>query len=220
SWDWYVGMGHNDYTESGVLHDLVRGYKNRNFWLIETQPGTINWKPVNNALNKGEARAMAWHAVGHGADAVLYWQWRSALGGQEQMHGTLVDQSGQPRPFYEEARQLGTDFALASSLLAGTRIQAQVAMLNDYDSMWSIQWQPHHQDFDYVAHFTDYYRPLVSKNVGVDVVSAQGLREAADLKGYKLVIAPALILQTADQVAALDAYVRQGGHLVLTARCG
>lgn len=163
---------------------------------------------------------MAWHAVGHGADAVLYWQWRSALGGQEQMHGTLVDQSGRPRPFYEEARQLGTDFAQASPLLAGTHIQAEVAMLNDYDSMWSIQWQPHHRDFDYVAHFNDYYRPFVEENVTVDVVSAQGLGAGGDLGAYKLVIAPALLLQTPNQVSALEAYVKQGGHLVLTARCG
>ena len=50
----------------------------------------MNWAPVNNALDRGEVRAMAWQAVGHGADAVLYWQWRSAFNGQEQYHGTLV----------------------------------------------------------------------------------------------------------------------------------
>ena len=70
---------------------------------METQPGSVNWKPLNNSLDKGEARSMAWHAVGHGADAILYWQWRSALNGQEQYHGTLVDTTGQPRPFYSEA---------------------------------------------------------------------------------------------------------------------
>ena len=57
---------------------------------------------------------MAWHAVAHGADAVLYWQWRSPLGGQEQYHGTLVDQSGQTRLFYEEARQIGEGFCRTS----------------------------------------------------------------------------------------------------------
>ena len=53
SWDWYVGSGHNDYTESGAAHDLVRGFKRRNFWLMETQPGNVNWSPVNNQVNKG-----------------------------------------------------------------------------------------------------------------------------------------------------------------------
>ena len=220
SWDWYVGMGHNDYLSSGVLHDLVRGFKRRNFWLIETQPGSINWKPINTTLDRGEARAMAWHAVGHGADAVVYWQWRSALGGQEQLHGTLVDQSGRPRPFYEEAQQLGKDFERISPILAGSKIRASVAMLNDYDSLWAIQWQPHHRDFDYVEHFTRYYRPLASLNVPVDVISARGLVDAGTLAGYKLIIAPALLVQDPKMVNTLQEYVSRGGHLVLTARSG
>ena len=220
SWDWYVGMGHHDYLSSGVLHDLVRGFKQKNFWLIETQPGSINWKPINTTLNRGEARTMAWHAVAHGADAILYWQWRSALGGQEQLHGTLVDQSGRPRPFYEEAQQVGTDFATISQILAGSEIKASVAMLNDYDSLWSIRWQPHHRDFDYEKHFTHYYRPLASLNVPVDVLSAKGLTDIEKLAGYRLVVAPALLIQNQTMVETLQKYVAHGGHLVLTIRSG
>lgn len=220
SWDWYVGMGHHDYLTTGVLHDLIRGFKHKNYWLIETQPGSINWKPINTTLDKGEARAMAWHAVGHGADAILYWQWRSALGGQEQLHGTLVDQSGQPRPFYKEVRQLGKGFAAISPILAGSEIKASVAMLNDYDSLWSIQWQPHHCDFDYIEHFTHYFRPMALMNVPVDVISARGLQETGKLTRYRLVIAPALLFQNQTMVKILQEYVAQGGHLVLTVRCG
>jgi beta-galactosidase len=220
SWDWYVGVGHHDYLSSGVLHDLIRGFKKKNFWLIETQPGSINWKPINTTLDRGEARAMAWHAVAHGADAVLYWQWRSALGGQEQLHGTLVDQSGQPRPFYQEVKQLGREFAALSPILAGSEVKASVAMLNDYDSLWSIQWQPHHRDFDYIEHFSHYYRPLALVNVPVDVISARGLEGAENLKRYRLVIAPALLFQNQAMVETLAEYVTRGGHLVLTLRCG
>ena len=208
--------GHLDYLTSGAIHDLTRGFKRRNFWLIETQPGSINAAPVNNMLNKGEARVMAWHAIGHGADAILYWQWRSALGGQEQYHGSLVDQSGRPRPFYEEAQQLGRDFATVGSLLADSRPVSRVALINSYDSRWSIHWQRHHRDFDYVAHFNHYYRPLAAQNVAVDVVSAD-----APLDGYRLVIAPALLMLNESQAARLTEFVmRRQGHLVLTARCG
>ena len=220
SWDWYVGMGHHDYLSSGVLHDLIRGFKNQNFWLIETQPASVNWKPINNTLNKGETRAMAWHAIGHGADAILYWQWRSALGGQEQLHGTIVDQSSQPRPFYGEVQQLGRDLSATSDLLAGSEIKASVAMLNDYDSLWAIDWQKHHRDFDYVEHFTHYYRPLALLNVPVDVISAKGVKHNKNLKNYRIIIAPALWLQDEDTAAALTEYVSRGGHLVLTIRSG
>jgi beta-galactosidase len=215
AWDWYVRTGHLDYLTSGAIHDLTRGFKRRNFWVIETQPGCVNWAPVNNMVNKGEARTMAWHAIGHGADAILYWQWRSALGGQEQYHGSLVDQSGQPRPFYEDVRQIGRDFAAVGSLLADSQPVSRVALINSYDSRWSIHWQRHHRDFDYVAHFNNYYRPLAAWNVAVDVISAD-----ASLDGYRLVIAPALLLLNESQAARLTEFVtRRQGHLVLTARC-
>jgi beta-galactosidase len=215
AWDWYVPTGHHDYLTSGAMHDLTRGFKRRNFWLIETQPGNVNWTAINNVTNKGEARAMAWHAVAHGADAVLYWQWRSALGGQEQMHGTLVDQSGQPRPFYEEVQSLGRDFALVSPLVADSVPVAEVAMLNSYDNRWSIHAQRHHRDFEYVAHFNHYYRPLAASNISIDVLSSD-----APIDGYNLVIAPTLLMLNEIRAARLKAFVENGGHLVLTIRSG
>lgn len=215
SWDWYVGTGHHDPLASGAAHDLTRGFKRRNFWLIETQPGCVNWAPINTMLDRGEGRAMAWHAVAHGADAVLYWQWRPAANGQEQYHGSLLDSSGQPRPFYDEVRQLGKEFPLVSELLYGASTPAQVAILNDYESRWSIQWQRHHHGFDYVAHLNHYYRPLAARNVPADIVPAD-----APLDGYRLVIAPALILLGEARAARLHDFVARGGHLVLTARCG
>ncbi len=215
SWDWYVGTGHLDYQLSGTAHDLARGYKRRNFWLMETQPGNVDWKPLNNKVNKGETRAMAWHAIAHGADAVLYWQWRSAYGGQEQYHGSLIDQSGQVRPIYREVQQISRDIAKVTDLLSGSKPVAEVALLNCYDSRWSIQWQRHHQDFDYVSHLRHYYRPLAARNVSTDIISAD-----AALDGYKLVIAPALLIVTPQRAANLKAFVENGGHLALTLRTG
>ena len=215
AWDWYVGSGQPDYTMTGATHDLVRGFKRRNFWVMETQPGNVNWSTVNNHVNQGGIRAMAWHAVGHGAEALLYWQWRSALNGQEQYHGSLVDQSGQPRPLYAEIAQLGAEFAKVSDLLAGSEIKAKVAILNDYNSRWSLNWQRQHQDFDYVAHLQHYCKPLAARNIPVDIISAD-----EPLDGYRLVIAPSLVILNPERTAHLIEYVKRGGTLILTLRTG
>jgi beta-galactosidase len=220
SWDWYIGTGHNDYLATSAIHALTRGFKRQNFWVMETQPGSVNWSPVNNMLNKFEARAMAWQAVAEGAEGILYWQWRSALGGQEQYHGSLVDQSGQPRLFYTEVQVLGKEFAAVEHLIAGTVPKARVAMLNDYDSRWSIQWQRHHKDFDYVAHFNLYYRALAARNIAVDILPAKAIKEVSQLAGYKMVILPGLLIVPEGLYTALNDFLRRGGHLVLTARCG
>jgi beta-galactosidase len=94
---------------------------------METQPGWVNWSGNNNVLDKGEVRAMAWNDIGHGADAVAFWQWRSALNGQEQYHGVLVGADGTPVPVYDEAKLIGAEFEKAAPALAGTTVDSQVA---------------------------------------------------------------------------------------------
>ena len=69
SWDDYIGSGHLDPLWNGQVHDLTRGFKRQNFWVMETQPGSVNWAGINNMLDRGEVRRMAWEAVGHGADS-------------------------------------------------------------------------------------------------------------------------------------------------------
>lgn len=215
AWDDYVGRGHLDPYENGAAHDLTRGFLRKNFWVMETQPGFVNWAPVNTVLDKGEIRAMAWHDVGHGADAVEYWQWRSDLNGQEELHGTVVGADGTPVPIYPEIAQIGADFAKAGPALAGTSVHSQVAILHSYDSRWAIDWQRHNQAFDPVKQLVSYYKPLRQIAQSIDIVPT-----TAPLDGYKLVVAPGLEVISDADAKNLIAYVRNGGHLVLGQRTG
>lgn len=215
SWDDYVGTGQLDPVSNGAIHDLTRGFLRKNFWVMETQPGFVNWSPDNNALNKGEVRAMAWNDIGHGADAVSYWQWRSALNGQEQYHGVLVGADGTPVPLYPEVQQLGADFAKAGAALAGTSPHAEVAILHSYESRWAINWQRHNHAYDPIQALLRYYRPLHQLADTIDIVNP-----SVSLTQYKLVVAPAMNLITPEQAKNLIDYVQQGGHLVLGDRSG
>jgi beta-galactosidase len=215
SWDDYVGTGHVDPDYNGLSHDLTRGFKRKNFWVMETQPGAVNWSPLNNFLNRGEARAMAWQAIGHGADDVNYWQWRSALNGQEEIHGVLVGPDGTPVPFYDEASQTAHEFAQFESNFRGTVPVSEVALLYSYDSHWAIQFQKHTEKYDDVGLLKGHYRALRKLSQSVDVVSAY-----APLDSYKLVVAPSLNVLPKDLADHLTEYVKRGGHLVLGPRSG
>jgi beta-galactosidase len=214
-WDDYVGEGHLNPTSNGAAHDLTRGFLGKNFWVIETQPGSVNWAPINTSLDKGEVRAMAWHDIGHGADTVSYWQWRSALNGQEEYHGTLVGSDGAPVPLYSEVEQVGREFAKAGPALAGTTPKSEVAILHSYDSRWAINWQRHNKNFDPVKEILSYYAPLRAISQSIDIVPP-----TAPLTQYKLVVAPGLNVLSDTAAQNLIAYVRQGGHLVLGQRSG
>lgn len=215
SWDDYVGEGHLHAMRNAAMHDFVRGWKRKNFLVMETQPGFVNWAPVNNSLYRGETRAMAWQAIGHGAEGVLYWQWRDALNGQEQYHGAIVGADGTPLPIYPEIRQTAEEFHRAESALAGTAPRSQVAIVLTYDSRWAIDFQPHTVRYNQLQVLLDFYRPLLKAVQSVDIVEA-----SAPLGHYKLVIAPALNVLPPKLATHLLDYAKQGGYLLLGPRSG
>ncbi len=215
SWDDYVGTGHLNVARNAFMNDFVRGWKQQNFWVMETQPGFVNWSLVNNSLNRGETRALAWQTVGHGADALLYWQWRSALNGQEQYHGAVIGPDGSPLPLYDEVQQIGREFQKTSAAIAGTSPTADVAILADYDSRWAIDFQLHNRNYDQLEVLLDYYQALAAQGRTVDVISAN-----APLLKYKLVVAPSLNVISQSLAEHLIEYVRAGGHLILGPRSG
>lgn len=216
AWDDYVPDGRPDWVANALHHDLVRGYKRRNFWIMETQPGRVDWGSLNRSLDPGQTREMAWQAVGHGADAILYWQWRSALNGQEQYHGTLVGPDGLPMPIFDEIARTAREMAAISRYLRDTRpAKAEVAILYSQESRWAIEAERHSRDYDPVATITGWYRPFAEAGHPIDVLPPD-----ADLTAYRLVVAPNINLLTAETAKRLEAYVMQGGHLVLGPRSG
>ncbi|MEZ5679848.1 MAG: beta-galactosidase [Erythrobacter sp.] len=215
TWDEYVPSGRPDWVANALHHDLVRGFNRRNFWIMETQPGFVNWGRNNRSLDPGVTRLLAWQTVAHGGDAVLYWQWRSAPGGQEQYHGTLVGADGRPTPIYPEIAQTAREFGEVASEIAGTSPKAQVALLYSQNSRWANDVQPHAEGWNTVEVMNDWYRPFARRGVTVDV-----LRPEADLSDYKLVVAPALTVLPQELADGLAEWVRKGGHLVLGPRSG
>lgn len=216
AWDEYVPDGHPDWPANALHHAVVRGYKQRNFWILETQPGRVDWGRINRSLDPGQTRELAWQAVAHGADAILYWQWRSALNGQEQYHGTLIGPDGTPMPIYDEIARTADEMRRAAPYLAGTTpAPAEVALIYSQDSRWSIEQERHTRDYDPVAVMKDWFRPFAAAGIRVDVVAAD-----VDLSRYRLVLAPQLTVLNAATAHRLEAYVQAGGHLLLGPRSG
>ncbi len=215
AWDDYISTNKYNYLDNGARHDLTRGYKRKNFWVMETEPVFVDWRKTNTPLKKGQVIDMAWQAIGHGADAVEYWQWRAAPNGQEEYHGTLIGADGKPVPVYWQIQRLGKEFDETGSALQGTTPHSQVAIINDYPSRWAINFQRFSAKFDPVKEMLAFYDPLRTMSQAVDIVSAQ-----APLESYKLVVAPSLNVLTPTEASHLMQYVRSGGHLVLGPRTG
>ena len=118
-------------------------------------------------------------------------------------------------PVYDEIKQVGDEFEKAGKALAGTTPQSSVALINDFDSRWAINFQRHNYNFDPVAEMVAFYKPLLNQAQGVDVISAH-----APLGKYKLIVAPGLNVLPIETADHLLEYVKQGGNLVLGPRSG
>jgi beta-galactosidase len=215
SWGWYFEAPDLDPAEGGLLHDINRGWLNRNVWVMEAAAGNIVYADQNYTMPKGLARAMAWQAIGHGADGYLFWTWRPTLNGVEQFHGSLTDPSGQPRPFYDEAVGLGREIKIVAPFLAQSTPVTNVMMLHDYPSRWALRRQPMTKDYDPWTHFINYYRAVRPLATGISIQSTPD-----NLSAYKLVVAPNLHVLSGEDAQKLTNYVRAGGHLVIGPRAG
>jgi beta-galactosidase len=180
-------------------HDLYRAVGRGRWWVMEQQPGPVNWAPWNPDPLPGMARLWAWEAFAHGAEAVCYFRWRQAPFAQEAMHAGLLRPDSAPAPAYAEAALVARELAAMPDV---AQTQAKVGLVFDYASDWAWATQPQGRDFSYFGLAFDMYRGLRRLGLDVDILPP----DTADLSGYALVLAPGIATISAPLMAALRAF--------------
>ncbi len=200
---------------AAMFLDLARGLKDQNFWMTEQQAGQGGMKTLGMMPRPGELRLWSYQSIAHGADAILYFRWRTALFGAEQYWHGALDHHGEPGERYRDLAQVGEELGRIGRAFKGAEYRAQVALICSWDCVYAFQNQPNHPKFDYLGHLAGVHRALNQLNINVDIVPPE-----ADLGRYQLVIAPALYIIGEDLAERLEQYVADGGTLLLTARSG
>lgn len=177
-------------------HDLYRAVGKGRWWVMEQQPGPVNWAPYNPAPLPGMMRLWAWEAYAHGAEAVCYFRWRQAPFAQEQMHAGMLRPDNADAPALIEARQVADELRDAPDVSAP---QAPVALIFDYDADFAWATQPHGAGLSYFQLVFDTYKALRKLGLSVDIVRS----ETRDFSGYRIVAAPGLIYMPQDMKQAL-----------------
>jgi beta-galactosidase len=181
--------------------------------MMECSPSSSNWYPTMQLKRPGMHRFEAMQAVSHGADGVQYFQWRQSRGSQEQLHGAVVNHGTTDNGrVFRDVQQTGQDLdALAS--LAGSRPNAKVAIIYDWEARWALDAAcgPLQGNKGYESTAIDHYRPFWESGINVDVVGPE-----ADLTNYSLVILPMAYALARETATRLEDYVRGGGTLITT----
>jgi beta-galactosidase len=213
SWDCYPWPSAHP-SDIAFLHDLNRGLKDgQPFMLMEQTPSSQNWQPINALKRPGVLRLWSYLAVAHGADTVMYFQWRRGRGGCEKFHGAVVEHGGRSDTrVFREVSALGAELQSLGDTTLGATTPARVAVLFDWDNWWAIDDAigPIQQK-EYVATVRKHYQVLWRRNVPVDIVFSD-----SDLGGYDLLIAPMLHMLKPGLAERITALVERGGTFVTT----
>lgn len=216
SWDNYPRFrGQPDPARIALSHDVMRGVnRGKPFWIMEEQSGAAGWEIFGSHPLPGEIRLWSYQGIAHGADAIVYFRWRTCRFGTEEYWHGILDHDGVPRRRYEEVKKMGEEVKTLTEI-EGSTYKAETAIIYSYDIRWAFEIQPNNPNFSYMEQIQKYYSGLFNQHVPVDIV-----HPLADLSRYKLVIAPSLYLMTQEIRENLERYVKNGGTLVVTLRSG
>ena len=180
----YMRTGHPDFAT--YYHDQTRGLLNRGFWVMEQQPGPVNWANNNPRPAPGMIRFWTLEAFAHGADCVCYFRWRQAPFAQEQMHAGLLRPDNSKTEAWPEAEQAMAEVA-ALDIVNQPLQPASVAIITGAEGLWVSDIEKQGQAYDFNNVQLSYYSALRELGVNIDFISVD-----SDFTAYALIIAPSL----------------------------
>ncbi|MHA6480372.1 beta-galactosidase [Paenibacillus sp. strain BS8-2] len=218
SWDAYPTWHDNkDDSKQGAAiafnHDLFRTIMNKPFLLMESTPSSTNWQAVSKLKQPGMHRLSSLQAIAHGSDSVQYFQWRKSRGSSEKFHGAVIDHAGHEHTrVFRDVAELGVTLADISQV-TGTATPAETGILFDWDNRWAVKDSqgPRNSGLHYEATVMDHHRALWEHGVPTDIIGSE-----ADFSAYKLIVVPMLYLCREETGRKLEAFVEQGGTVVVT----
>lgn len=165
----------------------------------------------------GQIERLTLQCYAHGAEGAFYFRYDACPFGQEQNHGALTQQGGEPNRAYREVARTGARLRrIAPRLDAAPAVRAQAAILDDALTGFMLErgwyWDGPHDLRGRQQNFA--YRALRRRHIQVDFVSPE-----QDWDGYRLLAVP--LVAWADDALAdkLTAFVERGGILVVNPLC-
>ncbi|MBR8639984.1 beta-galactosidase [Streptomyces tuirus] len=204
--------GRRTHVNLAMAADLTRSVAGGAPWLLlEHSTSGVNWQPRNPAKAPGQMARNSLTHVARGSEGALFFQWRQSRRGAEKFHSAMLPHGGTDTRVWREVTELGATVE-ALSEIRGTRTEADVAVLWDWQSWWAqnLDWRPS-EDHDARERADAFYEALYDRHLTVDFAHPE-----ADLSSYPLVVVPALYLMTRAAGNNLKAYVESGGTLVVS----
>ena len=198
---------------AAMTYDLMRSLGGGKPWvLMEQTTVRVNWRERNVPKKPGWMRLWSHGAVAHGADGIMFFQWRASKAGAEKFHSAMVPHvKPEDSRGWREVKQLGAELAKLDEIL-GALGETQTAILLDWESWWALELDSKPSAAVRVLEGVySLYKPLFDANVAVDFAHPE-----ADLSRYRIVIAPNLYLISDGAAGNIKEFVAGGGTLLMS----
>jgi beta-galactosidase len=231
SWDNYPSWGEQDeplpYVAQALAESFVRDLSPaKRFTVMEAFSGFQGHVCLGYLPPERQVALWTNQAIARGADRILYFRWRTAPYGQEQLCYGLFDtddeETERARVLRDNLRAVKASF----SRFASTPIESPACLVYSKDdarllveqhlslglSMKPTPWLQAGYDME----MAKWFAPYVVFNVNADVKSVGSV----ELDKYKVISLPLYQMADPGFVARLDEWVKRGGTLVLGYRAG
>lgn len=188
--------------------DITRSLKNDNYLVLETEAqGFEDWLPYD-----GQLRLQAFSHIASGANSVMYWHWHSIHNSFETYWKGLLSHDLKENATYNESKIIGEEFKKFGNKLVNLKKKNDVAILVSNEALTAIEWFSMTLDFKYNDVVRWVYDELYKMNVGCDFINP----DSKNIEQYKLIVVPALYSAPDSLLTRLNAYVKNGGNMIVT----
>ena len=191
-----------------------RGTLQAPFWVTESQISRTAGKQ-RKMIEPGMVRLWSHQEMAHGADATLFFPYRTFEYAHEQMMNGILDADNIPRRRYEEVKQTSKEIFKIKSIIGNAFPSAKAAVLRDFKCDWAFEDGRISADFRYMRHIYSYYKTLREHSITSDIVSPND-----NLSGYPLIIVPAQVLVTDELCKKLKQAAASGSTVIITCMSG
>lgn len=190
-----------------------------NFGIMEQQSGANGWNSRMEAPTPKPGQMTLWtmQSIAHGADYVGYFRWRTCTMGTEIYWHGILDYSGRDNRRLSELKDIYGKVGRMASV-AGSRYQAKVGIVRDYDNLWDSVLDAWHGRVERESG-KGLFAACQKKHTPFDFCYLDHM-EAEELSRYQILFCPHAAMLTQQLADKLTAYVEQGGCLVLGCRTG
>ena len=200
-------------VEAAFTFDYVRSLKDRPFYLMESCPSVPSQFEFCKLKRPKIHLLSAIQTVAFGSDSVQYFQWRKSNGSVEKLHGAVIDHNGSADTrVFRDVCEVGGKLK-EMSYLKGTRASVKTAVIWDFDNMQALfEKRGVLKDKKFFENLVPrHYEAFLKNYVNCDIISAE-----ADFSKYTILAAPALYMFKPDTADKIRAFVKDGGHFILT----